>query len=200
MTHSAREVLDGSALRVLGYLLLAGVAAVWAVREMRHPERDRLEWWPRYWWIAVAILVTMAILRGGGITDAISDFGRTHARSGGWYDARRLFQALAVLLLTTAWFVGVVLAVWRVPPRRRRYLPHVIGLSAIVAFAAIRMISLHQVDTVLYRTEIAGVRIVAFVELGLELATLVAGGGVARFPVSSQRIAVTGGISGRGDG
>ena len=58
-----------------------------------------------------------------------------------------------------------MVAVWRVPERRRRYLPAALVVFTLVCFAGIRIISLHQVDTLLYNRPIRGVRIVAIVEL-----------------------------------
>jgi hypothetical protein len=67
------------------------------------------------------------------------------------------------------------------PPRRRRYLAHIVALSAIIAFAAIRLVSLHQVDSVLYRRDIGGVRIVSIVELLMLVAATVVMITTARF-------------------
>ena len=48
-----------------------------------------------------------------------------------------------------------------------------IAISGLVCFAAIRLVSLHQVDTLLYRRDFGGVHIVAIVEtIGIALVVL----------------------------
>lgn len=70
--------------------------------------------------------------------------------------------------------MSVVVAIWRVPERRRRYLPAAIVVSSLICFAAIRMVSLHYVDALLYNHPIVGVRIGSIVELGLTTLALAA--------------------------
>lgn len=175
------DTLDAAWLRDAAYLVVGLVAAVWAVREHRSPDRRARDWWPAYWWISAAFLVAMAGARIGSLEDVVADFGRERARSGGWYDDRRNLQGTVIGAIAMAWLIGVFVAVWRVPPRRRRYLPHALGISTLMAFAAIRMVSFHYVDAVLYRRGIAGVRFVAIIELGLLAATAAVGMATARF-------------------
>lgn len=169
------DFLDAGSVRVAGYLVVAGVALVLWWSEQRHPARVEREWWPTYWWTSAALLLSMAAARAGSLGDLVGELGREQVRSGGWYDARRTLQAVSVIAVSALWGLGVIIAVWRVPPRRRRYLPHAVGVSGLVAFAAIRIVSLHQVDALLYRRDIAGVRIVSILELTLLAVTAVAG-------------------------
>jgi hypothetical protein len=68
----------------------------------------------------------------------------------------------------------VVVALWRVPERRRRYLPMAIVSFSLMCYAGIRVVSLHQVDTVLYRRHIAGAKVGSVVEiLGIATAIVV---------------------------
>lgn len=55
--------------------------------------------------------------------------------------------------------------IWRVPERRSRYLPASLVLVGLMCFAAGRTISFHYVDSLLYRRDIGGVRLVAPIEL-----------------------------------
>jgi hypothetical protein len=180
------DVLDSSALRVVAYGVVALLTAVWGVRERRWIAVHRVDWWPPYWFTSAALLAILGVGRAGAIGDRISEIGREQARSGGWYDTRRTLQAAFVIAIAVVWFIGVIIAVLRVPPRRRRYLPHVILLSTIIALAAIRLVSLHQIDTVLYRRDVAGVRVVAIVELGLLAITALVTVVTARFPRDSS--------------
>jgi hypothetical protein len=175
------EFLDSSALRVVTYGVVALLAAWWGIRERRTIAAHGVDWWPFYWFLSAILLLVMGAGRVGGLGDLVSEFGREQARSGGWYDTRRNVQAVVVIGVAVAWFIGVAVAVLRVPPRRRRYLPHIVVLSTIIAFAAIRLVSLHQVDTVLYRRDVAGVRIVSIAELFMLVAATVVMITTARF-------------------
>jgi hypothetical protein len=180
------DLLNSNALRVVAYGLVALLAGSWGVRERRSIAMHNAEWWPFYWFMSTALLAVIGAGRAFG--DLISEIGREQARSNGWYDTRRTVQAAFVIAVVVVWLLGVVIAVLRVPPRRRRYLPHVILLSTIIAFAAIRLVSLHQIDTVLYRRDVAGVRIVALVELSLLVATALVTVTKARFPRNSTAL------------
>ncbi len=180
------DFIDSSALRVATYGVVALLAAWWGVRERRGIAAHGVDWWPFYWFLSASLVAVMGIGRIGGLGDLVSEFGREQARSGGWYETRRTVQAAVVIVVAVVWLVGVTVAVLRVPPRRRRYLPHIVAFSTLIAFAAIRLVSLHQVDTVLYRRDVAGVRIVAIVELLLLVATTLVMIATARFPSDPQ--------------
>jgi hypothetical protein len=76
-------------------------------------------------------------------------------------------------LVGAGWFVAVSVACLRTPERRRRYLPMGLAVVTLAAFVAIRLVSLHQVDSVLYRRHIEGVRVGTLIELSLLLLTSV---------------------------
>jgi hypothetical protein len=176
------DLLDSNALRVVAYGLVALLSVWWGVRERTVHNTD---WLPFYWFMSAAVLVAIGVGRASAFGDLLGEIGREQARSSGWYDTRRTAQAGFVIGVTIFWLLSVILTVLRVPPRRRRYLPHVILLSAIIAFATIRLVSLHQIDTVLYRRDLAGVRIVALGELGLLGVTALVTVTTARFPRGS---------------
>jgi hypothetical protein len=167
--------IDSADARVLGYVAAAALAIAWGTAELRVTRRGPSNWWPAYWWTSAIVFVTMAIARASELGDFVGELGRDQARSSGWYEGRRVYQGAAVVVIAAVWFIGVVVAVWRVPPRRRRYLPHAVGLSSLLAFAAIRIVSLHQVDALLYRRHIGDVRIVTVTEFALLAVTVTAG-------------------------
>jgi len=160
-------ILESGTLRSMGYVVLGALAAVAGWRERSSPDRDRLQLWPLYWWLTSALLIAVGVAHLGGLGDYLVGLGREQARSAGWYDARRKFQAAGVLIFSWAWFMTVLLAIWRVPPRRRRYLPSAIAVGTLLAFVAVRAVSLHQIDSLLYRRDVFGVRIVGIVESAL---------------------------------
>ncbi len=160
------DATDSNLVRVGAYLVAAALTMV-ALRR----ERDRAAAvdgvWPPFWVLTCGLLVVMAIGRAGGVGDAISAFGRREFVDDGWYESRRPIQAAVVAFVGLGWLISVSLACWRIPERRRRYLPMGLAVVTLGAFVAIRMVSLHQIDTVLYRRHIAGVRIGTLTELGL---------------------------------
>jgi hypothetical protein len=180
------DVLDSGWLRVGAYAVVAAQATLWGFRERRWVVARGFDWWPTYWFLSAIMLVTMGVARAGALGDLVSEIGRDQARSSGWYESRRTLQAAAVVVVAIVWAIGVLVAIWRVPPRRRRYLPHVLALSTVIAFAAVRIVSLHHVDTVLYRRDIGGVRIVAIAELTLLAVTLLAALTTSRFPPRAE--------------
>ena len=115
----------------------------------------------------------MAVGRASNISDLVTELGRERARSGGWYDVRRSLQAWVIGAVAAGWAVTVAIAVWRVPERRRRYLPTAIVVFTLVCFVGIRLISLHQVDALLHNRDIRGVTIGAAVEVGLLLVVVI---------------------------
>jgi hypothetical protein len=166
--------LDSNWLRVIAYGVAAAACVHAGLRERhRRPIVPSRDFWPTFWSITAALLAVMALGRAAEIGELVSEFGRREAREEGWYEIRREYQAAAVASIGAIWMVSVVVAVWRVPERRRRYLPAAVAVFSLVCFAGIRIVSLHQVDALLYNRPIRGVRIVAIVELsGIALAIL----------------------------
>jgi hypothetical protein len=154
---------DSNSLRAAGYLLVAGLCFAGAWRE----EREQQGSWPPFWLLTGALLVVMAIGRAGDIANFVTDALRDRAVEGGWYESRRHLQGLVVAGVGLTWFVAVMAACWRVPARRRRYLPMIVVVLTLGAYAAIRIVSLHQIDAILHRRQIAGVRFGTVIEFAL---------------------------------
>jgi hypothetical protein len=135
------------------------------VAQRRTENTERL--WPAFWFATALLLVAMAIGRVSDAGDLIADIGRRQARSEGWYETRRSLQAIVIASIAVIWGVVVLVAIWRVPERRRRYLPTALVVFSLVCYAGIRLISLHQVDALLHNRSIGEVRIGTIVELSL---------------------------------
>jgi hypothetical protein len=160
------ELADSNVVRVVAYLFVASTCCLVGSRELRSDWR-RFNLWPPFWFLTAAVFAAMAVGRATALADVVADVGRREAIAVGWYEGRRRYQVMVVGALFGAWFVTVVVALWRVPERRRRYLPMALLTITIVCFAGIRLISLHQIDAVLYRRQVMGVKIGALVELFL---------------------------------
>lgn len=156
---------DANWLRVCGYLLVA----VLCLLAVRRENPDSPGSWPPFWLLTAGLFFVMAIGRAGDLADMVTDAMRDRAVEGGWYESRRRFQGAIVAALGATWFVLVMTACWRVPARRRRYLPMIVIVLTIGFYAAIRIVSLHQIDGLLHRREIAGARFGTIIELALLL-------------------------------
>jgi len=159
-----RAWLDSDWLRALGYALVAAAGVAAYLRERRRADHKH-DLWPTFWLLTAILYLGMAIGRTADLADLATKLGRHEAIVGGWYAHRRKFQAIAVGSVALLWLATVSIALWRVPARRRRYLPAVLVAVSLMGYAGIRVISLHQVDSVLYRRHLWGYEIAKLVEL-----------------------------------
>jgi hypothetical protein len=135
---------SGDSVLVVAYSVLA-VAALAA----RHHERsDPGDVWPMIWVLVAAFLVAGGIGRAFDVVGQVGDAARTAAREDGWYEARRWFQRLVVLLTGGVWASSVLFAALRTPERRRRYVPIAVAIVSLAAFVVIRAVSLHSIDSI----------------------------------------------------
>jgi hypothetical protein len=170
--------LDSSPSRA-GILAVAAIAAALVgIREVRMLRtlpnggtRSRL--WPQFWFMTSVLVVLIALGRVLGVGDLVSEAGRQESRAAGWYDSRRPVQAAAVGLVAVVWLVTVAWTIVRFPARRSRFIAPSVVVTTMLCFVAVRLVSLHHVDTVLYRTDIAGARVVAYVDVALAVALIV---------------------------
>ena len=175
--------LDSPALAVVLYVLGGTTAVLLGVVERRRSGAADPHLWPTFWFATGALLLVMAAGRASNVSDLLTDIGRGRARSGGWYDGRRSLQAWVIGAVAAVWFVTVAVAVWRVPERRRRYLPPAIVVFTLICFIGVRLISLHQLDALLHNRDVRGVTIGGIVEVGLLLLVLAVS--AWRFPRSN---------------
>ena len=133
-------------------------------RRLGAPTDSVLPW---FWPLTGLLIAALAVARVTDAAERITEIGRDRAIDEGWYRDRRGLQSWAVGAVAAVWLVSVTVAVWRTPERRRRYLPMGIAVASVIAYALVRMVSLHQVDGLLYRTHLAGVRVGTVTELTL---------------------------------
>lgn len=164
---------DSTAFVVALYVLAAATALVLALIERRHVHEHDRRLWPTFWFTTAVLLLLMGAGKAGNVSGLLADLGREQARSGGWYETRRTLQAWVIGAVTAIWACTVAIAVWRVPERRRRYLPPAIAVFTLICFVGIRMISLHQVDSLLQRHDVLHITISTIVEAGLLIAIVV---------------------------
>jgi magnesium-transporting ATPase (P-type) len=129
--------------------------------------------WPQFWFMTSVLVVMIAVGRLLGVGELVSEAGRQESQASGWYEVRRPVQAAAVALVATVWVATVAWTIVRFPIRRRRFIAPSVVVTTMLCFVAVRLVSLHHVDTVLYRTDIAGARVVAYVDVALAAALVV---------------------------
>jgi len=165
--------LDSTACTVALYVVAGSTALLLGVVERRRGGVADPKRWPMFWFATGGLLLVMAAGRASNVSDLLTDIGREQARSGGWYEVRRSLQAWVIGAVGAIWAVTVAVAVWRVPERRRRYLPTAIVVFTLVCFAGIRLISLHQVDALLHNRDVRGVTVGSIVEVSILLLVVI---------------------------
>jgi hypothetical protein len=165
--------LESSWLRVAAYSVAAGAALVAGLRER---ERARVEVgvWPTFWFLTAGLFVIVAVGRAADLGQWVTQLGRGEAVSHGWYHHRRKVQVALVGAIGATCLVTVVVAMFRLPARRRRYLPAAVVVFTLMCFEGVRLVSLHQIDALLYRRHIGGVEVGTILELiGVSIAVAI---------------------------
>lgn len=138
-----------------------------------------MPWHMRTWIFAAALFLAIATLRVFAVEDALREMLRLSLRTGDHYAERRGFQSAIVAAIL---FVGAMLAGWRYYRvarmiRGRRNIATTIARGcalAMILLLALRLISLHAIDAMLY----AGpVRLNWIIDIGASL--LVMGSAIA---------------------
>ena len=164
------DLLNSNWIRIAAYLVAAACCA-WAGRP--HGS-DREAGWSRFWLALAVALVVLGIGRELRIGGWIAGEGRTYARDHGWYPDRRPLQRAATNLLFLG---GFTVLVFTAVAWRRYWRTHLLAACifiTLVTFVAIRTISYHNIDQVLYNHPYRGVRANSVIELGLNAALIVA--------------------------
>ena len=138
--------LDADSLITAIYLGAAGLCAIAALVVGRRDERSWIE--VGAWLLLAGGLTAVVVLDILGVQQTAAAVGREAARSEGWYWNRREVQAAVVCCLGLAFGAVVVLAL--VLLRRHRIRNSVAAAVILGCFLAVRAVSFHYVDRVLY--------------------------------------------------
>lgn len=143
-------MLNLAAVGLYGLVLLACIVASVAAGRFRQP--------PRHWriWAAIAIAFgLLALMRAIALEEIVRDALREMLRFEGNYDQRRSFQRPLAAGVVMA--VGVAIAMsllrqWQGAAGRRNLalVAAVAGLVTMLVLLALRIVSLHQIDRLLY--------------------------------------------------
>jgi hypothetical protein len=132
------------------------------------------------WFLMGACLLLLAVNRAIGLEDWLTISARNLAVANGWYERRRLFQVLAVILSLVAALFTWPIVIWLGGGRLRfPELRLALGGSLfLLAFAAVRACSFHYIDRLL-ALSLEGFHLGGMVELA---ALVVVGLAAAKFP------------------
>jgi len=163
-------------------VLIYVVAALMALRAgvaTRRPDPVRTipQWHGRVWLFAAVLFAACAVSRFLGIEEGLRAVLRGELQVERVYDVRREFQSVLASIIIVALSVAAIFAGWRVQQSgvlaRRGLSREVIWAAAaccvMIVLIAIRMVSLHALDMLLYR----GPRLNWVVDMGATFAVMV---------------------------
>lgn len=127
--------------------LAAGIASARAALRCGRHGAERAE--RRFWWIATAVLLFLAVNKQLDLQSLLTMVARCHAALAGWYDDRRGIQKAFIWLVAG----GGVAALGLLALLLRGILDRVglalIGLCFVCGFVVIRAASFHNMDGLL---------------------------------------------------
>lgn len=154
-------------LITLAYFVVAGLC-FWAGRREKEAALGRARQWhaPLFWFVLCGLLVCLGLNKQLDLQSDLTQIGRSAARSGGWYEYRRLVQGVFVVLFGLGAAAAVASAVWFMRDVWRRYRMAFVGICYLCIFVIIRAASFHHIDTLLYHLPVGGYWVNTFFELG----------------------------------
>jgi hypothetical protein len=111
----------------------------------------------RFWKAAGLCLLLLGLNKQLDLQTLLTDQARQWARAGGWYQDRRTYQAIFILLIALLGICGMWKLVAAFRSSGRALKGAILGLSLTLLFVLIRAASFHHVDEVL-RFELLGAR------------------------------------------
>lgn len=152
------------AVRSVAYVLVAALCVIIAyTRNAGRPHPPLVTQW-RFWLANAAILLALALIRELQFTHIIGGPVRDYAHDHNLYDNRRPFQELAVVVIVLGGVVVGAIGAWYLRAYRWWELLTMLGVVYVLSFLAIRAVSLHNIDQVLFRDSIAGLHVGVFLE------------------------------------
>jgi len=154
-------------MTTFAYFVCAGLC-FWAGRKEKERSLGRGRRWhaPVFWFTLCGLLVALGFNKQLDLQSDLTEVGRSMAKSEGWYENRRVFQAIFVFIFGCGAVAAVVGAMWFMRDLWRRYRIAFVGIIYLCTFVIIRAASFHHIDTLLYHLPGAGWLVNTFLELG----------------------------------
>jgi len=129
------------------YFVCAGLC-FWAGRKEKERSLGRGRRWhaPVFWFTLCGLLVALGFNKQLDLQSDLTEVGRSMARSEGWYENRRIFQAIFVVIFGCGAVAAVVGAMWFMRDLWRRYRIAFVGIIYLCTFVIIRAASFHHID------------------------------------------------------
>jgi hypothetical protein len=117
-------------------------------------------------WIGLAgLFILLAIGKQLGLQAWCTSVGRAIARSGGWYEHRRIVQAVFVISVAGGGLVAFLTLAWLTRRNWSTTGLALAGAAFLISFILIRASSLHQIDVLLGR-QVLGLSLNSALEIG----------------------------------
>lgn len=117
------------------------------------------------WVIFALLLLVLGVNKQLDLQSALTATGRCLAQIQGWYDQRRAVQLAFFMTLFLICALGMAFTLYRLRRRLRRFGLALLGLSVLIAFAALRAASFLHVDAFMNAKMSFDMRIVGLMEL-----------------------------------
>ncbi len=171
MTATLAKLLEAQPLRDISYVAAAIACLLVGLFLEQRPGKDTRAQ-ANFWLGLTTLLLVLAAMKVIGVQDAVLHRVREFAWDDGWYSSRRPLQAkiIGAILVAVGIFLAIVL--YKLHSLRGSLGAPVIAVTFLLTFILIRAISLHQVDSLIYRSDFAGVQVSAIAELSLVLLVL----------------------------
>lgn len=167
-------------LTVLAYAVCAMLAlAVW--RRLKG-QRGRV-----FWAVLALLLAALAVNKQLDLQSAVTVTGKCLARAQGWYDHRRVLQALFIALVAggaLAMLLGLTVSL---RGRLRRNLMAAAGLTLVLSYVVVRAFSFHHFDRLIGAQNLGVTNNFLFENAGLVLIAVNAAWLLWRRPGSAAR-------------
>jgi hypothetical protein len=110
------------------------------------------------WTGLTALFVVLAISKQLDLQSWLASIGRATARSEGWYERRRIVQAIFIIAVAAGGLVVLPVLAWLTRRTWRTTGLAVVGAAFLITFILIRAASLHHIDQLLGR-KVLGLRL-----------------------------------------
>ena len=107
-----------------------------------------------FWGVLVVLLAFLAVNKQLDLQTAMTAAGKCLARAQGWYDNRRVVQAVFIAALLATVCVSLSAAIRALRGRLSRNLLAVGGLAVLLAFVMVRAVSFHHFDILIGGTSL----------------------------------------------
>ena len=101
------------------------------------------------WGLLAALLLTLGLNKQLDLQTTLTRFGRALAFEQGWYQHRRIVQAMVIGCLVLIAMAATIWLLFRMRQASRRTRFALLGASALLLFVVLRAISFHHLDRVL---------------------------------------------------